>query len=151
MRRTVPIWAGVLLATTALAADPPASPGGLDGFVTADRLPAPPDPFLAGGRDVWAGTCENCHGGNALTGAPKITSTTAWASRIAGGMDRLVTHATDGFMGPRFTEMPARGGNPDLTDADIAAAVAFMVWASGGAQTAHDFARTYQNKDTEHE
>ncbi|PWR01201.1 cytochrome c5 family protein [Meridianimarinicoccus roseus] len=151
MRRIAPLLAAVLAASAGLAADPVASPAGLDGFVRTDRLPMPPDPFLAVGRTVWGATCENCHGGNKLTGAPKITSTADWAPRIAQGMDLLVAHATDGFMGPRFTEMPARGGNAALGDAEVAAAVAFMVWASGGAEAALDFARPFQTKENEHE
>lgn len=137
-----------LVALTAPAgAEPPAPPEGLDGFVTADRLPVPDQPFLAAGRTVWAGSCENCHGGNKLTGAPKITSSKAWAPRISQGMEVLVDHAINGFIGPRYTEMPARGGNEELSDAAVSAAVAFMVWASGGTQAALDFAQASTKKE----
>ncbi|MEO0829000.1 MAG: c-type cytochrome [Pseudomonadota bacterium] len=140
-----------LLLVAALAApacaEPVASPKGLEGFVSVDRLPVPEAPFLAGGREIWAESCENCHGGNKLTGAPKITSTEAWAPRIAQGMDVLTGHAINGFIGPKYKQMPARGGNDDLSDAEVSAAVAFMVWASGGESQAETFAQTASLKD----
>ncbi|KCV82664.1 cytochrome c5 [Actibacterium atlanticum] len=119
----------------------------LEGFITRDRLPDPNLPALVMGGEVWADTCENCHGGNKLTGAPKITSDKAWARRIEKGMDVLVAHAIDGFIGPTYKEMPARGGNSDLSDDAVKAAVAFMVWASGGADSAIPYAE--QNIATE--
>lgn len=112
---------------------------GLKGFVTADRLPSPDAPFLAEGRSVWEGTCMACHGGNKATGAPKITATRKWQPRIAQGLPVLIEHATQGFIGKSYAEMPPRGGNPDLSDTDIAQAVTFMVWASGGEDQALSF------------
>lgn len=100
--------------------------GPLEGFVTVDQLPTPADPRLLVGRSVWAGTCQACHGlGEA--GSPKITDKAAWAPRIAKGAATLHAHALKGFIGPEGTMMPERGGNPDLTDDQIIAAVDFMV------------------------
>jgi cytochrome c5 len=100
--------------------------GPLEGFVTVDRLPMPTDPRSIGGREVWAGTCQACHGlGEA--GSPKITDKKAWAPRIAQGIDTLRQHALEGFIGPSGTMMPERGGNPDLTDEQIFAAIDYMV------------------------
>lgn len=131
------VVACLLLVTGAQAgAEGVASPKGLPGLVALDALPVPEDPVLALGRELWAEPCMNCHNGNRYTGAPKITATEAWAPRIAKGLPQLLVHATEGFVGPKFTEMPARGGNPDLTDRQVAAALAFMVWASGGAEDA---------------
>lgn len=104
----------------------------LEGFVTVDRLPEPSQPVLSQGQDVWGAVCENCHGGNKLVGAPKITDEKAWSKRIAKGLPVLFTHAIEGFYGPTFKEMPARGG-ADLSDDEVHAAVAFMVSQSGGA------------------
>lgn len=133
------VWAATAGAAAAeLSLADVVSDRGLTGFVTVERLPMPPA-ALAGGRAVWEETCQACHGGNKATGAPKITATRKWAPRIAQGFPTLIAHATDGFVGPTYTEMPPRGGNPDLSDAEIAAAVAFMVWASGGAEDALNF------------
>jgi cytochrome c5 len=141
--------ATVLILASALPAmaEPVATRKGMDGFITVDRLPVPDDPALAQGRILWGETCQNCHGGDKLTGAPKITSTKAWDKRIAQGMAVLTDHAINGFIGPRYTEMPARGGNSDLSDTEVSLAVAFMIWASGGATLAEDFTRTLRTKD----
>ena len=112
----------------------------LEGFVTRDRLPDPDIAVLMQGGAIWEGTCQNCHGGNKLTGAPKITSVQAWAPRIQKGLDTLFDHAIEGFIGPKYKEMPARGGNADLSDAEVKAAVAFMIWASGGQDIALQWA-----------
>lgn len=112
---------------------------GLDGFVTVDRLPVPQGAVLLNGQAVWEDTCMGCHGGNKATGAPKITATHKWRPRIAQGLPVLIEHATQGFIGKTYAEMPARGGNPDLSDDQIAAAVTFMVWASGGEAQALEF------------
>ncbi|WP_425093405.1 c-type cytochrome [Tropicimonas sp. S265A] len=137
----------MVLASPGLAADPAPSDRGMEGFVTVDRLPVPSDPVLARGREIWGGTCQNCHGGDSLTGAPKVTSTRAWAPRIDQGMEVLIEHAINGFIGPRYTEMPARGGKEDLSDTAVSSAVAFMVWASGGAEIATAFAQSLTEKD----
>jgi len=128
---------------TLVQADPNiATEDGLDGFITVDRLPVPDDPLLIQGRLVFGDTCQNCHGGNKATGAPKVTSTNAWAPRLEQDMDVLIEHALNGFVGPKYTQMPARGANPNLTDAEVAAAVAFMVWLSGGAEKAQAYIDT---------
>lgn len=144
MMRGLPFLVAFWLAVPAVA-DP--LPKGLDGFVTVDRLPVPALVALAQGRTIWGGNCQNCHGGDKLTGAPKITAVAAWEPRIAQGIDVLVAHATDGFTGPRYTQMPARGGNPALSDHEVALAVAFMVWASGAPDAAIEFATQQSDKD----
>lgn len=77
------------------------------------------------GEQIVTATCAACHGSGTL-GAPKIGDNGAWAPRIAQGLDTLVKHAVDGL-----NQMPARGGNPDLTDEEITRAIAFMANQSG--------------------
>lgn len=108
------------------ATDKPMGDGPLDGLVTVDRLPIPDDPVLLAGREVWSGTCKNCHG-LGTADSPKITDRKAWAPRIAKGKDVLYEHALNGFFGPDGAMMPERGGNPQLSDDDVRAAVDFMV------------------------
>ncbi|SPF78421.1 c-type cytochrome [Pseudoprimorskyibacter insulae] len=148
------VAAGILAATA--SSSEPGSSGdipdgivsakGLKGFVRASKLPDPKDPVLAAGKAVWAGTCQACHGGNKAIGAPKITSSDDWSPRIAQGLDVLFDHAINGFLGAKYAEMPAKGGNADLSDADVKAAVAFMIWASGGAEPALGYAQDTTNK-----
>lgn len=77
------------------------------------------------GADVVKGVCAMCHAAG-LMSAPKIGDKAQWEPRIAQGYETLVKHATEGVR-----TMPARGGNPDLTDGEIAAAVAKMANESG--------------------
>ncbi len=146
-RRFVAVLAACVVASGIHAQVIVASEQGLEGFVSVERLPLPEDPFLQAGRQVWGDNCSNCHGGNKATGAPKVTSTRAWDPRIAQGMETLIDHALNGFVGPKYTQMPARGANPDLTDEEVASAVAFMVWTSGGAATVQDYLNNKQGTD----
>ena len=50
----------------------------------------------------------------------------AWAPRVAQGMDTLLKHAIEGFTGNTGV-MPAKGGNPALTDEQMRATVEWMV------------------------
>lgn len=83
------------------------------------------DPDLERGRLVWSGTCIQCHS-IGLGGAPLIGNKELWSPRIAKGIEILVSHAQQGFYGD-VGEMPARGGNEELTDDEVEAAVRFMV------------------------
>jgi cytochrome c5 len=78
------------------------------------------------GEQVVNEICIACHGTGAL-GSPKIGDAGAWGPRIGQGYDTLVKHATDGIRA-----MPARGGNADLSDIEVAAAVVYMA-NKGGA------------------
>lgn len=77
------------------------------------------------GEEVVKAVCSACHAVGAL-GSPKIGDKAAWAPRIAQGYDTLIKHAIAGIR-----SMPARGGNPDLTDGEIANAIAYMANQSG--------------------
>jgi cytochrome c5 len=79
------------------------------------------------GEQVVNEVCIACHGTGAL-GSPKIGDSGAWAPRISQGYDTLVKHALEGIR-----SMPARGGNPDLSDTEIAGAVAYMANKSGAS------------------
>lgn len=79
-----------------------------------------------GGEAVYEEVCSSCHASGALQ-SPKFKDAGAWGKRMAQGWDGLLTHAMKGF-----NKMPARGGNPDLTDQEVANAVAYMTNNSGG-------------------
>lgn len=77
------------------------------------------------GQTVYNQTCAACHG-MGVAGAPKFGDKAAWAPRIAQGTDTLHTHAIKGYQG-KSGLMPAKGGNASLPDADVKAAVDYMV------------------------
>jgi cytochrome c5 len=77
------------------------------------------------GKTIYGNLCQTCHA-NAATGAPVLTDKGAWAPRIAQGLDTLFTHAINGFTGTKGA-MPAKGGNPSLTDAQVKATVQWML------------------------
>lgn len=76
------------------------------------------------GEMIYNNACAACHGSGA-GGAPKLERA-AWNARVAQGMDTLVRHAIDGFQGPAGL-MPARGGNPALSDEQVESTVKWMV------------------------
>lgn len=85
-----------------------------------------PRVLLAGGA-VYTATCAACHD-SGMAGSPKTGDNAAWAARLAQGYDKLVTHAIEGIRA-----MPAKGGNPDLDDLEVARAVVFMTNKSGAS------------------
>ena len=77
------------------------------------------------GQEVYDTACVACHGSGAL-GAPRFGNKGDWGARIGQGYDTLVKNAIEGIR-----QMPPRGGNADLTDAEVARAVAYMANAAG--------------------
>lgn len=75
----------------------------------------------ARGKEVYDSTCFVCHGTGAA-GAPVLGDKAAWEPRIAQGMEVLVSNSINGIRG-----MPPKGGSMQLSDEDMAAAVAYMV------------------------
>lgn len=76
------------------------------------------------GSVIYGNLCGACHTSGA-GGAPMLTQA-AWAPRVAQGIDTLVKHAIEGYQGSAGL-MPARGGNPALTDEQVEASVKWMV------------------------
>lgn len=77
------------------------------------------------GSEIFGHLCTACHTSGA-SGAPKLEKA-AWAARVAEGIPTLVSHAINGYKGPDGNQMPAKGGNPSLTDAQVEATVKWMV------------------------
>ena len=65
--------------------------------------------------------CSVCHGAG-LLGAPKFGDKAAWKPRIGQGLPVLREHALKGIRA-----MPAKGGDVSLPDAEVTAAVDYMV------------------------
>lgn len=76
------------------------------------------------GSVIYAALCGACHTAGA-GGAPKMERA-AWTARIAQGADLMHKHAIEGFQGNAGI-MPAKGGNPSLTDEQVIATVDWMV------------------------
>jgi len=74
----------------------------------------------ADGKQIYESVCTACHTAG-VAGAPQPGSD-AFKQRLdAKGMDGLVASAINGL-----NVMPPRGGRPDLSDADIRAAITYM-------------------------
>lgn len=109
---------------------------------------APPEPRT--GKDVVEQVCAACHATGAH-GAPKIGDAHAWERLSARGLTSLTESAIKGTREVRAHSgspgqwrvnearaqwrvgyMPARGGNPGLSDLEIKRGITYMVNASGG-------------------
>ena len=77
-------------------------------------------PVERSGEQVYAAVCGACHA-TGLLDSPKTGSEADWTPRAAVGLDALVTSAINGK-----GSMPARGGNPSITDKEIRSAILFM-------------------------
>jgi cytochrome c5 len=95
----------------------------------AAPVPSSPAPAAAAqaataarsGEQVFQQACVACHG-TGLAGAPKLGDSGAWKPRLAQGKPTLYQHALHGIRA-----MPAKGGNPSLPDAEVKAAVDYML------------------------
>ena len=79
------------------------------------------------GEEIFAASCTACHTSGAL-GAPKFNNKGDWAGRLGQGFDKLTANAITGIR-----SMPPRGGNPDLSDTEIARTVAYMANSAGAS------------------
>lgn len=77
------------------------------------------------GKATFDVSCVVCHGVG-IAGAPKVGDQALWKDRIAQGAKTLYQHAINGYQG-KAGVMPAKGGNAGLADADVKAAVDYMV------------------------
>jgi cytochrome c551/c552 len=81
------------------------------------------------GEQVFQAVCKTCHE-SGLAGAPKFGDKAAWAAPIKSGLPTLLQHAINGLQ-QNGKVMPPKGGNPDLTDTEVARAVVYMANAAG--------------------
>jgi cytochrome c5 len=94
---------------------------GIAGAVNVQAADAP----AADGQKVYQSVCAMCHR-TGVAGAPKLGDVAAWEGRIAQGIDVLYERSIKGFKGDKGT-MPARGGRASLSDAEVKAAVDYIV------------------------
>jgi len=73
---------------------------------------------------MYDASCKLCHATDKM-GAPAVGDANAWKSVMEKGMDKVLVNAIKGTGG-----MPPKGGNTDLSDADIKEIVDYMVGAS---------------------
>jgi len=98
--------AAAVAAATAKAASQVAYGGTLDGGV------------------IYGNLCASCHTAG-VSGAPMLNAA-GMGARLGKGADTLHKHAIEGFTGTAGV-MPAKGGNPALTDEQVIATVDWML------------------------
>ena len=105
--------AAAAAATTTTAAAPAASA-------------APVTPAVARtGEQVFNTVCTACHTAGILN-APKIDDKAAWEPRAAKGLSGLLASSTTGL-----NQMPAKGGDPSLTEQELSEAITYMLGKAG--------------------
>ena len=94
----------------------------LEGQDCGSVAPAPTE-FGTGltGKGVYDKYCSTCHE-TGVSEAPLVASE-AWDERVAKGMDVLLANTKTGFQ----EVMPAKGTCVDCTDAELQAAIDYMI------------------------
>jgi len=76
------------------------------------------------GEQVYKQTCVACHG---TDGSGAIPGVPDFGERLSKSDDALLKHIIEGFQSPGSPmAMPARGGNPNLSDQDIREALSYI-------------------------
>ena len=83
--------------------------------------PAAAEADAGKGKSVYDSACTVCHAAG-VAGAPKAGDKAAWAPRMKTGMDALYASSLKGK-----NAMPPKGGNLSLADADVKAAVDYLL------------------------
>jgi len=78
---------------------------------------------LKTGEEVYKSTCMACHGAG-VANAPKFGDKKAWATHLMHGTEHVYENALKGK-----GAMPPKGGNLTLSDAEVKAAVDYMLGA----------------------
>jgi cytochrome c5 len=103
----------------------------IDLLIAALLLP-PAAAVAASGEELYKTRCSLCHDGGAGQ-APRISDREEWSARLARGREALVQSAIRGVPNSAMT---ARGGHTDLSDAEVAAAVNYLLDRSGAKPSA---------------
>lgn len=77
------------------------------------------------GKEIYNAVCTSCHASGVLD-APKFGDKSAWEPRAKNGLDGLIKSALAGK-----GSMPAKGGDPTLTDTEIKNVILYMTKESG--------------------
>ena len=86
----------------------------------------------AAGKAVYSQTCIACHGADGKGTIPGVSDLTRAQGALAKSDAALIKNITDGFQSPGAAlAMPAKGGNPALTEADIKAVLVYLRSAFG--------------------
>ena len=96
------------------------------------------------GQQVYEQVCIACHG-SGVDDAPRFGERRRWQPLIREGLNDLVPAALRGIR-----KMPAKGGNPELSDEAVARAVIYMANAAGARfaePTPEDLARWRKKAD----
>lgn len=115
--QTPPAPVAAAPSTPAAAQPKPAAPAP----EPAAKAASAPAADLVHGQQIYRQACAFCHD-KGVAGAPKTGDAASWGPRLAQGMDALYTASLRGK-----GAMPAKGGNPALSDGDVKAAVDYMV------------------------
>lgn len=86
--------------------------------LAATALIGAADAMAADGKEIYNKSCALCH--NSLQ--PKLGDKSAWEPRLKQGNDALVAAVIKGK-----GSMPPKGGNAALSEADVRAAVEYML------------------------
>ena len=122
-QRLAPV-AQVAIDPNAPAAPAAATPAPVVASASAPPAPAKGASPAGSGKSTYEAVCKVCHAAG-VAGAPKYGDKAAWAPRLKQGAAALHANALKGK-----GAMPPKGGNPSLSDADVAAAVDYMVAAA---------------------
>lgn len=77
------------------------------------------------GESVYKAVCSACHAAG-VAGAPRTGNADDWKPRIAKGLDANIASVINGL-----GAMPARGGNPNVSDVEVRRAVVHLMNAGG--------------------
>jgi len=89
-----------------------------------DLPPEVEDASISKAERMYNDSCKLCHATDSM-GAPAVGDIGSWGTVMAKGLDAVVHNAVAGVGG-----MPPKGGNMDLSDADVKSIVEFMVDSS---------------------
>nr|WP_218927703.1 c-type cytochrome [Halomonas glaciei] len=98
-----------------------------EGDAAAEEEMAANDDAASGGSDLDGAAlyasvgCAACHD-SGVAGAPTKGDSEAWAARLEKGADELYASAINGI-----GAMPAKGGNPNLSDEEVMAVVDYLM------------------------
>jgi cytochrome c5 len=123
MPEAAPKQAAAPVAAGAPAVAPVAIPPPVAAAAPASAAAAPSQAAAGPGKGkaVYDTTCMVCHAAG-VANAPKLGDKSAWAPRLATGIETLYSSSLKGK-----NAMPPKGGNVALPDADVKAAVDYMV------------------------